>query len=244
MIVSKFLRSAALGWTLAIGATGGLLATVSLPHGMAYAEEAGQRLPDAAMKSSEAPGKLQTATLAGGCFWGIQGVFQHVKGVKQAVSGYAGGSRETANYKTVGRGRSGHAESVKITYDPSQVRYDQLLQIFFSVALDPTEVNRQGPDSGTQYRSAIFPADADQAKVAKAYIAQLDATKAFSRPIATKIEPGATFYAAEDYHQDYMALNPDAGYIVVNDAPKLRAFQQLFPERNSAEPALVNKPKA
>jgi peptide-methionine (S)-S-oxide reductase len=196
------------------------------------------------MPSSEAPGKLQTATLAGGCFWGIQGVFQHVRGVKQAVSGYAGGSRETANYGTVGRGRSGHAESVKITYDPSVIRYDQLLQIFFSVALDPTEVNRQGPDSGTQYRSAIFPADAEQAKVAKAYIAQLDATKTFSRPIATKIEPGATFYPAEDYHQDYMALNPDAGYIVVNDAPKLRAFQQLFPDRASPAPALVNKPKA
>ncbi|GEP10371.1 peptide-methionine (S)-S-oxide reductase MsrA [Methylobacterium gnaphalii] len=244
MIISKFLRSAALGWALALGATGGLIATVSLPHGYAHAEEAGQRLPDAAMKSSEAPGKLQTATLAGGCFWGVQGVFQHVKGVTQAVSGYAGGSRDTANYETVGRGRSGHAEAVKITYDPSQVRYDQLLQIFFSVALDPTQVNRQGPDSGTQYRSAIFPADAEQAKVAKAYIAQLDAAKTFSRPIATKIEPGAAFYPAEDYHQDYMALNPHAGYIVVNDAPKLRALQTLFPDRANEAPVLVNKSKA
>lgn len=246
MTLSKIVKSAAVAWPLAFGTTAGLglIASLSLPQGIAFAEDGGRRVPDAAAKSTETPGKMRTATLAGGCFWGVQGVFQHVKGVKQAVSGYAGGTKETANYGAVGRGRTGHAEAVKITYDPSVIRYDELLQIYFSVALDPTEVNRQGPDTGTQYRTAIFPADTEQAKVAKDYIAQLDAAKVYGRPIATKIEPGAAFYPAEDYHQDYMALNPDAGYIVANDAPKLRDLQRFFPERANAEPVLVGKPKA
>ncbi len=246
MTLSNFVKSAAIAWPLALGGTVGLglIAAVSLPQGIAFAEEAGQRVPESMARSTETPGKLRTATLAGGCFWGVQGVFQHVKGVTQAVSGYAGGTRETANYNAVGRGRTGHAEAVKITYDPAVIRYDELLQIYFSVALDPTEVNRQGPDTGTQYRTAIFPADPEQAKVAKDYIAQLDAAKVYRRPIATKIEPGAAFYPAEDYHQDYMALNPNAGYIVANDAPKLEDLKRLFPERANAAPVLVGKPKA
>ena len=229
--------------SLVLGATAALLLAASLPPGAALAEEASRRLPEAATQASEGAGQ-RTATFAGGCFWGVQGVFQHVRGVKSAVSGYAGGTAETANYGAVGRGRTGHAEAVRVTYDPSVVRYDELLQIFFSVALDPTQKNRQGPDEGPQYRSAIFPADADQARVAKAYIAQLDAAKTYRRPIATTIEPGARFFPAEAYHQDYMALNPDQPYIAINDAPKLRDLKKLFPERSNAEPVLVGRPKA
>lgn len=225
------------------GAAGlALLALVSWPPVPAGAEEAGRRLPEAVMAAKES-GALRTATFAGGCFWGVQGVFQHVKGVTNAVSGYAGGSRASARYDLVGTGRTGHAEAVQVTYDPSVIRYDELLQIFFSVALDPTQVNRQGPDAGPQYRSALFPADEDQARVAKAYIAQLDGAKAFGKPIATRIESGA-FYPAEGYHQDYMTLHPDNGYIVVNDAPKLRDLKALFPERANAQPVLVNRPPA
>ncbi len=221
----------------------GLLAATVLPLAPVSAEEAGRRLPEASERAQE-PSGLRTATLAGGCFWGVQGVFQHVKGVKQAVSGYAGGTKASANYEEVGTGRTGHAEAVRITYDPAVIRYDELLQIFFSVALDPTQVNRQGPDTGPQYRSALFPADAEQARVAKAYIGQLDAEKAFSRPIATTIEPNAAFYPAEDYHQDYMTLHPNNGYIVTNDAPKLQDLKTLFPERANAKPVLVGKSKA
>lgn len=227
-----------------------LLAGAALPPISAAAEEGGRRLPEAAVTArapagNEAKGgaNLRTATFAGGCFWGVQGVFQHVKGVTNAVSGYAGGSRASARYDLVGTGRTGHAEAVQVTYDPSVIRYDELLQIFFSVALDPTQVNRQGPDAGPQYRSALFPADEDQARVAKAYIAQLDGAKAFGKPIATRIESGA-FYPAEGYHQDYMTLHPDNGYIVVNDAPKLRDLKALFPERANAQPVLVNRPPA
>jgi peptide-methionine (S)-S-oxide reductase len=225
------------------GLTGlALLVGAALPLAPASAEEGGQRLPEAAMTAREKPG-LRTATFAGGCFWGVQGVFQHVKGVKNAVSGYAGGSRASARYEEVGTGRTGHAEAVQVTYDPAVVRYDELLQIFFSVALDPTEVDRQGPDTGPQYRSALFPADAEQAAVAKAYIAQLDGAKIFSKPIATRIESGA-FYPAEGYHQDYMTLHPTNSYIAVNDAPKLRDLKALFPERANAQPVLVGRPPA
>jgi peptide-methionine (S)-S-oxide reductase len=219
-----------------------LLAGAAWPLAPAAAEEGGQRLPEAAMTTKEGSG-LRTATFAGGCFWGVQGVFQHVKGVTNAVSGYAGGTRASARYDEVGTGRTAHAEAVQVTYDPALVRYDELLQIFFSVALDPTEVNRQGPDTGPQYRSALFPADAEQAKVAKAYIAQLDGMKLFSKPIATKVESGA-FYPAEDYHQDYMSLHPTNSYIAVNDAPKLRDLKALFPERANAQPVLVGRPPA
>ena len=224
-----------------------LLAGAALPLAPASAEEGGQRLPAAAMTAKESAGRessgLRTATFAGGCFWGVQGVFQHVKGVKNAVSGYAGGTRASARYEEVGTGRTGHAEAVQVTYDPAVVRYDELLQIFFSVALDPTEVDRQGPDTGPQYRSALFPTDAEQAAVAKAYIAQLDWAKIFSKPIATRIEAGS-FYPAEGYHQDYMTLHPTNSYIAVNDAPKLRNLKALFPERANAQPVLVGRPPA
>ncbi|GJE45386.1 Peptide methionine sulfoxide reductase MsrA [Methylobacterium soli] len=206
------------------------------------AQEAGQRLPDAALQAAEPAVGLRTATLAGGCFWGVQGVFEHVRGVKHAVSGYAGGSQETATYETVSSGRTNHAEAVRISYDPAVIRYDELLQIFFSVALDPTQVNRQGPDTGPQYRSAIFPSDAEQARVAEAYIAQLEAAKVYSQPIATRIERDAAFYPAEGYHQDFMALHPRHLYIVANDAPKLRALQRFFSERVISEPVLVSRP--
>jgi peptide-methionine (S)-S-oxide reductase len=171
----------------------------------------------------------QTVVLAGGCFWGVQAVFQHVKGVTDATSGYAGGAAQTAKYDVVSTGETGHAESVRVTFDPAQVSYGQLLRVFFSVAHDPTELNRQGPDEGSQYRSAIFFADADQKRVAEAYIAQLDKAKLFHGRIVTKVEPLAAFYPAEAYHQSYARLHPDNPYIVINDAPKVAHLRQLFP---------------
>ncbi|NWD64395.1 peptide-methionine (S)-S-oxide reductase MsrA [Pseudomonas sp. IPO3774] len=182
---------------------------------------------------------LQTAVFAGGCFWGVQGVFQHVQGVRNAVSGYDGGAASTAQYESVSGGDTGHAESVAVTYDPSKVSYGKLLQIYFSVAHNPTELNRQGPDSGTQYRSAIFAQNAEQQKVAQAYIAQLDAAKAFDKPIVTKIEMGKAFYPAESYHQDFLTENPSYPYIVINDLPKVAQLKKLFPEQYRAEPVLV-----
>ena len=183
----------------------------------------------------------QVAVLAGGCFWGVQGVFQHVDGVTSAVSGYAGGAKEMAEYEKVGSGRTGHAESVRITYDPRKVSYGRLLQIYFSVAHDPTELNRQGPDVGTQYRSTIFPTNDEQAKVAKAYIDQLDQAHAFGAKIVTTIEPGRTFYAAEGYHQDYLTLHPNQPYIAINDLPKVANLKRLFADSYRAEPVLVSK---
>jgi peptide-methionine (S)-S-oxide reductase len=172
----------------------------------------------------------QTAVLAGGCFWGIQAVFQHVKGVINATSGYSGGAANTAEYERVSTGESGHAESVKITYDPSQITYGQLLRVFFSVAHDPTQLNRQGPDSGSQYRSAIFYNGDEQKRIAEAYIIQLDKAKVFPRPIVTQVVPLKAFYAAEAYHQDYAAHHPDSPYIVYNDAPKVAHLRQQLPE--------------
>ena len=177
--------------------------------------------------------------LAGGCFWGVQGVFQHVTGVTAAVSGYAGGDRNTAGYETVSAGRTGHAESVQVTYDPRQISYGRILQIFFSVVHDPTEINRQGPDTGPQYRSAIFPATAEQAEVATAYIAQLDQAHAYKKPIATRIERDRVFYPAENYHQDYLTRNPTNPYIAYNDLPKIDDLKRLLPERYRADPVLV-----
>jgi peptide-methionine (S)-S-oxide reductase len=179
------------------------------------------------------------AVVAGGCFWGIQGVFQHVKGVTSAVSGYTGGDKSTASYETVSGGETGHAESVQITYNPQLISYGHLLQIFFSVH-DPTELNYQGPDFGSQYRSAIFPMNAEQADVAKAYITQLDAAHVFDKAIVTKIESGRSFFPAESYHQDFLVNHPTDGYIVINDLPKIANLKQLFPDFYSAEPALVN----
>ncbi|MCJ2116836.1 peptide-methionine (S)-S-oxide reductase MsrA [Methylobacterium sp. J-001] len=219
----------------------GLAAALLLPRLPAFAEEAPRRLPEAATHASEAPG-AQVAVFAGGCFWGVQGVFQHVRGVTGAVSGYAGGTASDADYKSVSGGGTDHAEAVAVTYDPAVIRYDELVRIFFSVALDPTQIDRQGPDTGRQYRSALFPRDAEQARIARAYLDQLDAAKAFARPIATRIEPGAAFYPAEAYHQDFMARHPGHPYIAVNDAPKLEALKQLFPERTA--PVLVSRPPA
>jgi methionine-S-sulfoxide reductase len=184
-------------------------------------------------------GATETAVLAGGCFWGVQGVYQHLKGVKNVLSGYAGGERGTAEYDTVSGGDTGHAESVEITFDPSQVSYGQILQVFFSVAHDPTQLNRQGPDSGTQYRSAIFYANDAQKKIAAAYIAQLDAAKVYRSRIVTKVDPLRGFFAAEDYHQDYLFNHPDQPYIAFNDIPKVQNFARLFPALYVPKPALV-----
>ncbi|XBS71636.1 peptide-methionine (S)-S-oxide reductase MsrA [Acerihabitans sp. KWT182] len=175
----------------------------------------------------------------GGCFWGIQGVFQHVNGVTSAVSGYTGGSAQNANYDAVSGGDTGHAESVEVTFDPTVISYGTLLQIYFSVAHNPTELNRQGPDSGTQYRSAIFPRSAAQQQVAEAYIAQLNTARVYDAPLATRIEKG-DFYPAEAYHQNYLTNNPEAPYIVINDLPKLAALKRMFPARYRDEPVLVN----
>ena len=181
----------------------------------------------------------EVAVLAGGCFWGVQGVFQHVKGVTRAVSGYAGGEKRTAQYEMVGRGSTGHAESVRITFDPRKVSYGQILQIYFSVAHDPTQLNRQGPDVGTQYRSAIFPANAEQARVAKAYISQLNQARVYKAAIVTKIEPDRGFFPAEDYHQDFMTRHPGHPYIVYNDLPKIEDLKRLFPDAYRVDPVLV-----
>ena len=181
----------------------------------------------------------QVAVLAGGCFWGVQAVFQHVKGVTGAVSGYAGGDRQSAQYETVSSGGTGHAESVRITFDPKIVSYGRLLQIYFSVAHDPTERDRQGPDVGTQYRSAIFPTTSEQERIAKAYIADLDRAHAFRAAIATSIEPDRQFYPAEDYHQDFLARNPTYPYIVINDLPKIEDLKRNFPELYRPKPVLV-----
>jgi peptide-methionine (S)-S-oxide reductase len=187
-------------------------------------------LPDPKVDAPLAAGKgMQTAVFAGGCFWGVEAVFEHVKGVDNVVSGYAGGSSGTARYEDVGSGRSGHAESVRIVYDPAKISYGKLLKVFFSVAHDPTQLNRQGPDIGRQYRSAIFGGDEAQAKIAKAYIAQLDAAHMFPKPIVTKVDGAKRFYPAEAYHQDYARRNPNDRYIVINDAPKVVHLKQLFP---------------
>jgi peptide-methionine (S)-S-oxide reductase len=189
------------------------------------------RLPKPAVDEALAtsPGQ-ETAVMAGGCFWGIQAVFQHVKGVVSATSGYSGGAANTAEYETVSTGSTGHAESVKIVYDPSKVTYGELLQVFFSVAHDPTELNRQGPDQGTQYRSVIFYGNAEQKKIADAYIAQLDQTKVYSQKIVTQVVPLKAFYPAESYHQNYATLHPDNPYIARFDAPKVAALEKVFPQ--------------
>src|SRR3984893_993580 len=190
---------------------------------------------------AQADGGLQTAVVAGGCFWGVQGVFQHTAGVVNAVSGYAGGSKATADYETVSTGSTGHAESVQIKYDPKKISYGKILQIFFSVAHDPTQLNRQGPDSGTQYRSAIFTTSHEQKKVADAYIAQLNAAKVYKKPIVTKVGPLEGFYPAEAYHQDYLTLNPTQPYIAYNDIPKVENLKKLFAAHYVEQPTLVTR---
>jgi len=186
--------------------------------------------PDPMIDTSVSTPTPQTAVLAGGCFWGVQAVFQHVKGVISATSGYSGGTADTAEYETVSTGRTGHAESVKIEFDPSKVSYGQLLRVYFSVAHDPTQLNRQGPDTGPQYRSAIFVSNADQQRIAKAYIEQLQSARIFNQPIVTQVVPLQKFYLAEAYHQDYLKKHPYNSYIVINDIPKLNRLRQQFPE--------------
>jgi peptide-methionine (S)-S-oxide reductase len=187
-------------------------------------------IPDPALDVPLAGSKgKQTAVLAGGCFWGVEAVFEHVKGVADVRSGYSGGSPATAQYERVGTGETGHAESVRITYDPSQISYGQLLKVFFSVAHDPTELNRQGPDTGTQYRSAIFYANEEQRRVAQAYIDQLNRAKVFERPIATQVAALQSFNEAEAYHQDYLVHHPDEPYIVINDLPKVENLRKQLP---------------
>jgi peptide-methionine (S)-S-oxide reductase len=229
------------GWVL--GLAGGALAVavvaaVPLPDPFARAET-GRAVPPPVSDVRVDDATSQVAVFAGGCFWGVQGVYQHVTGVTSAVSGYAGGNKGSAHYESVGRGDSGHAEAVRITYDPRQVSYGNLLQIFFSVAHNPTELNRQGPDVGTQYRSTIFPTDVLQARIAKAYIDQLNAARVFAAPVVTTIEPDRPFYPAEDYHQDYLTLHPDQPYIAINDLPKIAELKRLFPDRYRAAPVLV-----
>jgi peptide-methionine (S)-S-oxide reductase len=186
----------------------------------------------------------QTAVLAGGCFWGVQGVFQHTKGVISAVSGYTGGVKENAEYDKVGTGRTGHAESVQIKFDPTQISYGKILQIYFSVVHDPTQLNRQGPDTGPQYRSTIFVQSDEQRQVAEAYIAQLNAAKVYPKPIATTLEAGKTFFPAEDYHQDYLTLHPYQPYIAYNDIPKVENLKRLFADVYRDKPVLVRDAKA
>jgi peptide-methionine (S)-S-oxide reductase len=183
---------------------------------------------------------IQTVVIAGGCFWGVQGVFQHTAGIVNAVSGYAGGSKSTADYSTVSTGTTGHAESVEIKYDPNKISYGKILQIFFSVAHDPTQLNRQGPDSGTQYRSAIFTTNDEQKKVTDAYIAQLNAAKVYKKPIVTKVSALEGFYPAEAYHQDYLTLHPSQPYIAYNDIPKVENLKKIFAENYIEKPTLVS----
>jgi peptide-methionine (S)-S-oxide reductase len=201
--------------------------------------EAARAIPAPALDEPAGDTAPQVAVFAGGCFWGVQGVFQHVAGVTAAVSGYTGGAKATAEYETVSTGSTGHAESVQVTYDPRKVSYGRLLQIYFSVAHDPTELNRQGPDTGTQYRSALFPMNVEQARIAKAYIAQLDQAHVFKTAIVTSIEPDRTFYPAESYHQDYLTRNPTNPYIAYNDLPKIDALKRTYPQLYRADPVLV-----
>jgi peptide-methionine (S)-S-oxide reductase len=209
-------------------------------RGSPTAAESARAIPPPALDEPANPqATSEVAILAGGCFWGVQGVFQHVDGVTSAVSGYAGGRANTAHYEMVGSGTTGHAESVRVTFDPRRISYGHILQIYFSVAHDPTEFNRQGPDAGTQYRSAIFPTNPEQTRIAEAYIAQLDQAHVFNAPIVTKIEPGRDFYPAEDYHQDFLASNPNYLYIMVYDLPKIDNLKRLFPDLYRATPVLV-----
>jgi peptide-methionine (S)-S-oxide reductase len=204
-----------------------------------YGAEAPVIIAAPAIDNVKAEGAPQTAVLAGGCFWGVQGVFEHVRGVKNVVAGYAGGDRTTAQYETVSSGTTGHAESVKITFDPAQISYGEILRIAFSVVHDPTQLNRQGPDVGTQYRSAIFYTDETQKHIAEAYISQLGNSHAFPRAIVTRVDPLKGFFPAEDYHQDYLLHNPNSPYIAMYDLPKVENFKRTFPELYSGQPVLA-----
>jgi len=216
-----------------------LAAGLALGISQSGAESVRSIPPPVLDEPANAQATSEVAVVAGGCFWGVQGVFQHVEGVTGAVSGYAGGSADTAHYEMVGTNTTGHAESVRVTFDPRHISYGHILQIYFSVAHDPTELNRQGPDVGTQYRSAIFPTSPEQAHIAEAYIAQLNQANVFNAAIVTRIESGRNFYPAEEYHQDFLTRNPTYPYVVVNDLPKIENLKRLFPEVYSATPVLV-----
>ncbi len=225
---------------VAVVGTAALALSLRMMQPPAYAEAPARALPPPALDVAPVRAGLQTAVFAGGCFWGVQAAFQHVAGVTQAVSGYAGGQVPSPKYEQVSTGATGHAEAVQVTFDPARVSYGTLLQIFFSVALDPTQVDRQGPDRGTQYRSELFVDGPEQEQTARAYVAQLEAAHAFSRPIATRIDPAVPFYPAEAYHQDYLVRHPDAPYIVANDLPKVRSLQMLFPEHWQTAPVATS----
>jgi peptide-methionine (S)-S-oxide reductase len=214
---------------------GAALALFALP---ACAEQAPKSIPAPLVDEARVHAS-ETAVLAGGCFWGMQGVFEHVKGVQQVLAGYSGGAAATAHYEMVGTETTGHAESVQIKFDPGQVSYGQILRIYFSVAHDPTELNRQGPDEGTSYRSNIFYAGAEQQKIAQAYIAQLAKAHVFADPIVTRVDKLSGFYPAEGYHQDYLILNPDSGYIQINDLPKIANLKAIYPEYYREQPVRV-----
>jgi peptide-methionine (S)-S-oxide reductase len=206
-----------------------LLAGLVAAPAPAAAAESAIVIPAPVLDTPKAAGPPQTAVLAGGCFWGVQGVYEHVRGVRKVLSGYSGGDKATADYEAVSRGGTGHAESVEIRFDPKEISYGELLRIYFSVVHDPTQLDRQGPDSGTQYRSSIFYASESQRKIAQAYIAQLERAKVFGRPIVTRVDPLQGFYAAEDYHQDFLQRNPEHPYIVINDLPKIENLRRVFP---------------
>jgi peptide-methionine (S)-S-oxide reductase len=201
-----------------------------------YAAEEAVVIPSPALDNPKTSGSPQTAVIAGGCFWGVHGVYQHVRGTRQVLSGYSGGTKATADYETVSRGASAHAEAVEIRFDPSELSYGEILQVFFSVVHDPTQLDRQGPDIGAQYRSAIFYADESQKRIAETYIAQLDRAKVFRRPVVTRIERLTAFYPAEAYHQDFLIKNPSYPYIVVHDLPKIANLKSVFPARYREQP--------
>ena len=228
-------------FSLYVAAIGALAITAFVVAPSLAAEDA--VIIPAPAQDVQASDGLQTIVVAGGCFWGVQGVFQHTTGVVNAVSGYAGGNKNTADYSTVSTGTTGHAESVEVKYDPKKISYGKILQIFFSVAHDPTQLNRQGPDSGTQYRSAIFTTNDEQKKVAEAYIAELNAAKVYKKPIVTKVGPLEAFYPAEAYHQDYLTLHPNQPYIAYNDIPKVENLKKLFAENYIEKPTLVSSAK-
>jgi len=228
-----------LALSVALGLQARVLAADPSGSGSAHASERPASVTAGISDKPTWPGSLQTAVLAGGCFWGTQGVFEHVKGVRQVLAGYSGGEKATADYETVSTGTTGHAESIQVTFDPAVVSYADILQVFFSVAHDPTELNRQGPDTGTQYRSEIFFADDSQQKIALAYIAQLEQAHIFGHRIVTRVDPLKGFYPAEAYHQDFLVRNPRYPYIVYNDLPKIANLKRELPQMYIDEPVLV-----
>ncbi|MGJ7497269.1 peptide-methionine (S)-S-oxide reductase MsrA [Variovorax sp. RT4R15] len=241
---SRFHRTPRLDTRGRCALAGLALGVVLVLHPAAWAGPAHPVPPTAIDVTSAKNAGLETVVLAGGCFWGVQAVFQHVLGVSSAVSGYAGGTAETADYQKVESGKTGHAEAVRVTYDPKKINYGQLLQIYFSVAHDPTQINRQGPDYGPQYRSVIFATNAEQSRVASGYVEQLNRSNTFGKALATKVESGRVFYPAEAYHQDYVTLNPANPYVLIHELPKIENLKRKFPQLYQANPALVQPKKA